>query len=325
MILATGCNGMVGSYLWKSVFKTDVYDLDVTNRKDVARYDKFNPSAIIHLAAETDLEKCEKERDYAYRVNTIGTYNMTALAVKLDVPIVYISTAGVFNGQKKTPYTERDKPDPINIYGVTKWYGEDIVRAYPKHYIFRAGWMMGGGRTRDKKFIAKIIQRIENGENGLQVIDDSFGSPTYAKDLVRAIRQALTWKIAYGTYHACGDGSASRYEVACEIVRLMGYRVNLIPISSKRYNDNKHTCVRSTNETMSIKKLRHHGIAMRPWKRALKDYLKEWKPLKETNKYLNCKICGQAMKLWHDLLGNPMVYQCPLCDVAYEIETKEWV
>lgn len=277
MILCTGSNGMVGSYLWKGVFKTDVYDLDVTNRKDVARYDKFNPSAIIHLAAETDLERCEKDKYHAYRVNTIGTYNMTALAVKLNIPIVYISTAGVFNGKKKTPYTERDKPDPINVYGLTKWYGEDIVRAYPKHYIFRAGWMMGGGKTRDKKFVAKIIERIENGDKELKVITDAYGSPTYAKDLVKAIHQALIWKISYGTYHACGDGKASRYDVAKEIVRIMGYKVKIIPTVMEYYKDNKHSTTRSANETMSIQKLRYHGITMRNWKRALKEYMQEWK------------------------------------------------
>jgi dTDP-4-dehydrorhamnose reductase len=277
MILCTGANGMLGSYInWPHTFKTDIYDLDVSNEKDVARYNKFNASCIVHLAAETDLEKCEKNAEHAYWVNVIGTTNMVEFAQRKDIPIIYISTAGVFDGTKETPYTEEDKPNPINIYGLTKWYGELVVQKYPKHYIFRAGWMMGGVE-KDKKFISKIIKLLGTLPKEINVIDDAFGSPTYASDLCDVIRGAIDIKIPYGLYHACGGGKASRYDVACEIVRIMKHKVKVNPVSYNDYKDKIHTCIRSTNETMSTEKLEKAGLYMRNWKSALKDYMREWR------------------------------------------------
>jgi dTDP-4-dehydrorhamnose reductase len=278
MILVTGCNGMLGNYInWEHTFKTDIYDLDVSNEKDVARYNKFDASCIVHLAAETDLEMCEKDAVHAYKVNVIGTVNMTRLADRLEVPIVYISTAGVFSGDKIAPYIETDEPDPINIYGLTKWYGELVVGVYPKHHILRAGWMMGGV-LKDKKFVGKIMNKIRSGVKEIYAINDVWGSPTYAKDLARVIKSAVNHEFPYGTYHSCGSGRATRYDVACEVVKQMGAKVKVIPITTKGYGtkDSKHSTTRSANEMMSIKKLESTGLGMRSWKVALKEYMGEW-------------------------------------------------
>jgi len=275
MILVTGANGMLGSYIdGPDYYLTDIYNLDVTKKQNPSKHKKI--SCIIHLAAETNLEFCEKNPNNAYKVNTLGTYNMTCLAVDLGVPILYISTAGVFDGTKRTPYVETDKPSPINDYGTTKWYGEAVVESYPKHWILRAGWMMGGVE-KDKKFVGKIMNKIRSGEKEIYAINDVLGSPTYAKDLSKVIKNID--KLPYGLYHSCGSGKATRYDVACEIVKSLGYKVKVYPISTKGYSekDYKHSTMRSANEMMSISKLQKHGLNMRNWKIALKEYLKEWK------------------------------------------------
>lgn len=282
MILVTGCGGMVGSYInWPDVMKTDIDELDVTNVKQVAQYAKMPLRAIVHLAAETDLERCEKEPQRAFEVNTFGTYNMLNLAREKDITFVFISTAGVFDGKKTTAYTEEDKPNPINVYGATKWCGDLIVKTYPKHYIFRASWMMGGGPKKDKKFVGKIMRKIKSGEKLIYGIVTTMGSPTYAKDLARIIKEALKNKLPYGVYNCANLNYASRFDVAQTIKDIMDYKdVGVMPIDEAGYGvtDKNHFCLRSTNEMLDMGKLIRLGYNLHYWKEALRDYLEsEWK------------------------------------------------
>jgi|TARA_Y100000034_G_scaffold123018_1_gene169241 dTDP-4-dehydrorhamnose reductase len=282
MILCTGAKGMCGSYIsWPDTIKTDIGDLDVTDKKAVnaVRYSYPKLSAIVHLAAETDLEYCETHPSEAFDVNTIGTYNMLTLARNADIPFVYISTAGIFDGGKYDSYTEIDVVNPLNIYGTSKWMGEIITKTYPKHYIFRASWMMGGGPIKDKKFVGKIMKKIRAGEKLLYGITDMIGSPTYAFDLVENIRRALLLKIPYGTYNCAGDGIASRYQVAKAIIEITRSDVKLEPVTADFFNitDNVHTCRRSHNEMLDMTKLGNVGLWTRHWKDALTEYLEMWK------------------------------------------------
>ena len=280
MRLITGCGGMLGSYInWPGVMKTDIDELDVTNVKQIAQYTKMPLKAIIHLAAETDLEECEREPQKAFNVNTFGTYNMLNLAREKDIPFVFISTAGVFDGKKNIAYTEEDKPNPINVYGATKWCADLIVKTYPKHYIFRASWMMGGGPKKDKKFVGKIMRKVKFGEKLIYGIVTTMGSPTYAKDLAHTIKQALDNKLPYGVYNCAALNYASRFEVAQEIINIMGYKVGVTPVSNAFYDttDKSHFCQRSTNEMLAMDKIMGYGYNIPYWKEALREYLQEWK------------------------------------------------
>jgi len=280
MILVTGANGMVGSYIsWSDAFKTDKAELDVSNEKDVSRYKNFKVDCIIHLAAETDLEFCELNPRQAFKVNTLGTHNMLSLAYEKDIPFVYISTAGVFDGIKNTPYTEEDMPNPINMYGFSKWCGDLAVNAYPKSYVFRASWMMGGGPKKDKKFVSKIIHKINIKEPIIYGIYDILGSPTYAKDLIKNIRIALDNKLPYGLYNLSCDGVASRADVADEICALMEYSGKVKHISGESFQkkDALYYCPRSKNEMLDVTKAKKNGLYVRDWKDALKEYMEEWK------------------------------------------------
>ena len=184
-ILITGCGGMLGKAFYevfKKNFKVKATDIDLNKKwlsyldvRDYAAVRKmvkqFKPQFIFHLAALTDLEYCETHIDESYKTNTLGTENMALLAKEFDIPLVYISTAGIFDGAKDI-YDDYDTPNPLSHYGRAKYMGELFIEQYlTKYFVFRAGWMMGSGK-KDKKFIAKIIKQIKAGKKTLHVVND---------------------------------------------------------------------------------------------------------------------------------------------------------
>jgi dTDP-4-dehydrorhamnose reductase len=280
-MLVTGAGGMVGSYA-KEVFKdcrlilTDQIDgfahLDVCDpsavRKAVA---DERPDVVLHLAAATDVDRCEQEPDWAYRIYAIGTQNVALACQASDVAMVCISTAGVFWGDKPEPYNEFDVPRPANIYGQSKLAGEHSVTSLlGRFYIVRAGWMIGGG-SKDKKFVGKIARLIVEGKNPLRIVSDKLGTPTYGKDLLKGIRKLLETDY-YGLYHMVNQGSCSRYEVALEIRKILEREdVEMIPVSSAYF---PLPAPRAHSESMRNLKLELLGLnSMRPWQEALREYL----------------------------------------------------
>ncbi|MCX5695214.1 MAG: SDR family oxidoreductase [Candidatus Omnitrophica bacterium] len=291
-ILVTGAAGMLGYALCPilleqghqvlatdiQILTRDIQRLDVRDLKQVVDFCGFNaPDAVMHLAAETNLELCENDVRYAYLTNTIGTRNLAWVCRDLDIPMVYISSIGVFDGTKSDPYDENDVPNPINVYGRTKWAGEIIVESVlKKYFIVRAGWMIGGGE-REKKFVALIIQQIRNGSRQIQVVTDKIGTPTYNVDFARG----LTWLVSskhYGTYNLSSGAIVSRYQVAQKILQVLGRSdVVLIGVTSdSQYIRDNFPTLRPLSETMrSIKTATLNLNCMRSWDVALEEYLKE--------------------------------------------------
>lgn len=289
-ILVTGAAGMLGTSLIPvldarehTVKATDINLLDSRiSRLDVRNIEEFmevgsdfRPDLIMHLAAETDLEVCESRVDYAYEENFIGTQNACRLCHEHDTPLVFISTAGVFDGTKRgAPYTEFDSPNPVNVYGASKFHAEQIVRqTVPSHYIVRAGWMVGGGK-RDKKFVSKIIKKIEAGEKTIYAVSDRFGTPTYAPAFSETLEKIVRTGF-FGTYHLACKGSGSRYDVASEILRIMGRDdVELKPVSSEFFKE-EYFAPRPVSEEMRNLVLDLRSMNTMPhWKNALEEYLK---------------------------------------------------
>lgn len=258
---------MVGSYVDFGI-KTDSESLDVTNLDEVMRVVRqYRPQAIIHLAAETDVDLCDRDPNHAYSVNGIGVYNIATAALDVGAKLVYVSTAGVFDGEKDCPYTEEDVPSPKNFYGRSKHLGELIVRGMLKDYIIaRACWMFGGGMEKDKKFVSKIIKQLNKPE--IKAVNDAFGSPTFGKDLVGTLKQLLT-DDATGIFHLGNEGVCSRYEVAKFIIETLKPDVEITAVGLDYFPGAN----RVKNEAVvSEVKL------MRPWQEALKEYLEtEWK------------------------------------------------
>lgn len=266
--LITGGNGMVGSYIDFGT-KLTKKELDVTDlEKTLAVVKKYKPSVIIHLAALTDLDYCEKNPAEAYKVNSVGTYNIALASREVGAKLVYVSTAGIFDGTKSGHYKESDPGNPQNYYGHSKYLGELAVKSLLKDYVIaRACWMFGGGPTKDKKFVAKIIAQFDKPE--IKALDDSWGTPTYGKDLANALKQ-LVVKNARGIFHLGGYGKGSRYDVAKLIVTTLKPSITVTPVGSGYF---KLSAKRVANEALGSK-----TKLMRPWREALLEYLEtEWK------------------------------------------------
>lgn len=272
---------MVGSYV-AEVFADS--DLVLTDRiEGFAHLDVREPSAVrkgvadarpdivLHLAAATDVDLCEQDPDWAFHTNAIGTQNVALACQEFDVTLVYISTAGVFSGDKAEPYIEFDVPGPANIYGQSKLAGEQIVSSLlRRYYIVRAGWMIGGGK-KDKKFVGKIARLLLEGKNPVRVVSDKLGSPTYGKDLLTGIRSLITTDY-FGLYHMVNRGCCSRFDVAVAIRELLGRRdVEITPVSSAHF---PLPAPRARSEAMHNLKLELLGLnSMRPWQDALSEYV----------------------------------------------------
>ena len=280
-IYVTGADGMLGSALVPlfntryDVRGTDLPEFDITDSPAVTQdIISFSPDTVIHLASMTDVDGCETDPAAARRINRDGTENVAAACAACGATMVYISTGMIYNGRKPGPYIEYDMPDPVNNYGLTKYEGELAVRKHlKKFYIFNTCWIFGGG-PEDKKFVAKIIELGRNRER-LEVVDDTFGSPTYTVDLSRALFDFLgndELEAKYGRYHCAGIGCVSRFELAREIFSIAGITdCELVPVSSDRFD---LPAPRPRMEALSNYALDLLALhLMRDWREALRDYI----------------------------------------------------
>jgi dTDP-4-dehydrorhamnose reductase len=283
-----GCGGMLGDAFYK-VFSAK-YDLKCTDidlnspwlsyldfrdydayRKDVIKY---KPNYLFHLGAYTDLEYCELNIDDTYTTNTLAVENATYIANELNIPLLYISTAGIFDGGKDI-YDDWDHPNPLGHYARSKYAGEVFVKEnVRRHVICRAGWMMGGGPAKDKKFIQKLMKQLKEGKKELFIVNDKFGTPTYTHDFARNV-ELLISKEYWGLYNMVCEGLTSRLEVVQELVNILGIqdKVKIIEVSSD-YFKQEYFAERPPSERLINQKLNLRGLnVMRHWKEGLRDYL----------------------------------------------------
>ena len=291
-VYIAGCGGMLGRAVYEyfsartTVKATDI-DLNIAwlSYADVRDYTsiddsigEFNPQFILNLAALTDLEYCERNQENAWLTNALGAENIALIANRLEVPLVYISTAGIVDGAQDI-YHDFGAHKPLSIYGQSKYEGEMAVRTMVRrHFVFRAGWMMGGGPAIDKKFINKIYQQIKAGAKTLSVVDDKLGTPTYTKSFASAIYRVAETDL-YGVYNQVCGGSCSRYDVAVEFVRLLGLanEIEIEKVGSERF-EKEYFAPRPKSEKLDNLKLRARNIDFMPqWKDALADYAQEFK------------------------------------------------
>ncbi len=251
-----------------------IQKLDITDKDSVCNeIKKTRPDFVFHLAAETNVDRCQREPEHAFRVNTSGTENVALACRECDIPMLYISTSAVFYGDKKTPYTELDIPNPKNIYGQSKWQGETAVRNLLSRYlIVRPGWMVGGWDI-DKKFVYKIVSQIKEGKTELRAVSDKYGSPTFTKDFARNLT-AIIGSQRYGVYHLTNTGACSRYEIAVKVVEFMGlgHKVKVLPVDSSVF---PMEAPRPDSEMMQNYQLDLLGLnRMPPWEQSLEEYVK---------------------------------------------------
>lgn len=254
----------------------DVRD-DSSMRRDIL---PFEPQVVMNLAALTDLEQCEREKENAWLTNGLGAENLALIANELDATCIYISTAGIFDGARDS-YTDFDSPNPLSEYGRSKLHGERFVAAsVRKHFVPRAGWMMGGGPLKDKKFVNKIYKQLCAGTKELVVVDDKRGSPTYTVDFAAGLQ--LIESGLYGIYNHAGQGVCSRYDVAAEFVKLLGLEkdVRVTKASSSQFAAD-YFAPRPASEGLVNLKLRARGLGeMRDWRAGLAEYARVFEPLR---------------------------------------------
>ncbi len=277
--LVTGACGTLGqdvcrilAELGHPVMALGRVDLDVRDHGQVmAAVERLRPARVIHLAALTDVDGCERNPAAAHATNTLGTRHVALACQKYNVELIYVSTLAVFNGQKLEAYLETDTPDPGNTYGRSKCEAEQLIRRLvARHYIARAGWMFGGG-PQDKKFVSKILAQAREGAE-LRAVDDKFGSPTYTVDFARGLER-LSQTGQYGTYHLVNAGQpASRYEVARQVIRATRLEhCQVVPVGSDAF---PLAAPRPRMEAGRNDVLESRGCHwMRPWQAALEEYV----------------------------------------------------
>ena len=273
---------------FKSEYELKCTDIDLNEEwlsyldfRDYDAYRKeilnFKPDYLFHLGAFTDLEYCEKNIDETYRTNTLSVENACYIANELDIPLLYISTAGIFDGNKNF-YDDWDIPNPLGHYARSKYAGELFVREnVRKHLICRAGWMMGSGPKKDKKFIQKLMKQIKEGKKELFIVNDKDGTPTYTHDFARNVKLLIQEKY-WGLYNMVCGGQTSRKEVAEELLRLLSKdkEIKITEVTSdffkKEYFAQRPPCERLVNKKLDLRGLN----IMRDWKVALKEYLADY-------------------------------------------------
>jgi len=290
-IYIAGSGGMLGEAFYiqfKEDYEIKCTDKDVNEnwlsfldfrnfeayKKDV---EDFNPDYLFHIGAYTDLEFCEENADDTYMTNTLAVENAVYLANQLDIPLLYISTAGIFDG-KKDLYDDWDIPKPLGAYARSKYMGERFVCENAKRFLVcRAGWMMGSGPKKDKKFIQKLMKQIKSGQKELFIVNDKDGTPTYTHDFAKTVK-ALIEKEYWGLYNCVCGGQTSRFEVAEELLNLLGLKdeIKINSVSSEYFKD-IYYAERPPSERLLTKKLDLRGInKMRDWRISLKEYIETY-------------------------------------------------
>lgn len=273
-VLITGANGQLGRELTKQLrdkkvelILTDEGELDITKSSIVYfKVKDIKPDIIINCAAHTAVDKCETQKDMAYKINTIGSKNLAEAAYCVGADLVQVSTDYVFDGEGSKPITEFDTPNPQSVYGSSKLQGEILVRELnPKSYIVRTGWLYGEGNN----FVKNIIN-LSKTNKSLKVVNDQFGTPTSTVDLSRVIIKLLEEK-NYGTFHCTSKGETTWYDFTKEIFKIKGINTEVIPCNTEEFPRPAKRPKYSVLQNYMLELTT--GDTTRNWEEAIKEYL----------------------------------------------------
>ena len=274
-ILVLGARGMLGTDLfseWRSdeLIPAGSAEADLRDFSQVEKLiQKVRPDWIINSAAYTDVDGCEKNPDLAFAVNATGVENVARAAQSTDARIFLVSTDYVFNGQGTRPYETTDPIAPLNVYGASKAAGEEALRKNHSAWcIGRTSWLFG---VHGPSFPEKILRAAETRPE-LSVVNDQIGSPTYTRDLARAIR-ALVLQDARGIVHISNEGICSWFDFAREILFQSGR--GSVPVHPISTDQSARPARRPNYSALSPASLHAYGIRTGPWQEALRSFLKE--------------------------------------------------
>ena len=250
-------------------------DLDITSQEKVLQFiTAKKPEIVINAAAYTAVDNCESNFIDAYAVNALGPKNLAIACNKNNIPLIHISTDYVFDGNKKTPLIEEDKLEPKTVYGKTKLEGEKFIQEYTKKYfILRTAWLYG---IHGKNFVMTMLN-LAKKNNEIKVVHDQIGSPTYSKDLSKAISELLK-SDRYGIYHVTNKGEVSWYDFAKKIFELSNIEINVKPCTTEEF---PRPAPRPHYSVLNNQKWINNGFTpLRNYDEALNEYLLSIKSLK---------------------------------------------
>lgn len=279
-VLITGGDGqlaksIIEAYSNNGLIVTTKKDLDVTNRiKAIRKISDINPDIIFHFASMTRGDECAKNPTKANLINIEGTRNVVEACKKNKCALLFVSTNEVFDGKKKTAYTEKDEPNPITTAGKTKYEAEKIITAnLEKYFIIRSSWLYSKWSN---NFLNKVLDIAEKYKK-LAVVDDEISSPTYSVDLAKAIKQLIKTN-KYGIYHLSNTGKASRFDFALKSLKFS--KISPYDISRIKLKDFPRLSKPPLFTPLNNSKAKRIGIKMASWESALKRYLISNKLLK---------------------------------------------
>ena len=281
-VLITGANGQVGYELVRQAESKGIHycaferaELDITNIDTIEQaIAKCIPDIVINAAAYTTVDKAEDEPELAFSVNRDGVANLAKVCKFAKIPMIHISTDYVFDGTKKCAYTEEDIPNPLGVYGQSKWDGEQILRANLKsHIILRVSWVFG---VHGNNFV-KTMLRLGRERKDLRIVDDQHGGPTpavaVADTLLQIAHQVIDGKkYLWGTYHYCGTPVVSWYEFARKIFQIAEEEVDISQphLSKIQTKDYPAKAKRPLNSKLNCERINHaFSISPISWEPAL--------------------------------------------------------
>ena len=276
-VLLTGGKGMLGRTLVRElggefeVIPTDLPEADITDEVSLdAVFEQHAPDVVIHCAAMTAVDRCETERDFAFRLNARGTANVAALCNRRGIRLIAISTDYVFDGDSYRPYNEFDRAaGGRTVYGQSKFAGEEAVRTLcPNHVIARISWLYGAGGP---SFVHAMMSLADGSRPVLKVVADQLGNPTSAVAVARALKGVLNRSGLCGTFHLTCEGEATWAEFAEEIFRLAGKKQKVQPCTTEEF---PRPAPRPKNSRLDKMGLRLAGLPPMPdWKDALAEFM----------------------------------------------------
>lgn len=276
-IMITGCNGQLGHAMNRlyensteyECVNTDVGELDITDVDKVMAFVRdLKPYAIVNCAAYTDVNKCESEKDLAFRINAIGPRNLAVAASETGAKLIQISTDYVFPGTENRELNEFDATGPVSAYGTGKLAGEQFVRDFSDHYfIIRTAWLYGEG----KNFVRTMLKLSETNDK-VRVVKDQIGNPTSAAELAAAVAYLLPTD-NYGLFHGTCEGSCSWAEFTSEIFRLAGKSTQVEYITTAEYPTPARRPAYSMLDNYMLRMTTDFKFAH--WKDAIAEYLRD--------------------------------------------------
>jgi dTDP-4-dehydrorhamnose reductase len=281
-ILITGSHGQLGSDCAgllshrHDVFAPDEKDLDIVNLDTVLYIvSGFSPDILLNCAAFTNVDACETEREQAWRVNVDGPENLAVAAKEYGVKLIHVSTDYVFNGKKKVPepYVEDDETAPLSYYGSTKLESEHAVqRENDNHIIIRTSWVYGMNGHNFLKTMLRLA--LTNSKQEIKVVNDQFGSPTWAYSLAQQIEKLME-DDRRGIYHASAEGYCTWFELASYFLEKMGVENPVVPCMTKDYPT---PAVRPMNSILENRRLKNEEISVLPfWRDGLDKFVDKFR------------------------------------------------